>query len=325
MTIHMKKTSKSLIMCTTPLQMVIAEKIIDLKYNQNFDLLLISHTSNKKYQYYFNRLSKKCDQSLVYTLKKSRLGLLDFIWMFKKSKLAKNYDEVYLASIDSSYFSYVVSQQSNPLIFTFDDGTGNINNESIYYIPPKSTYLKTTALKLLRIKYTISRFKKLSVLHYSIYKDIPNIVKNTQFINLLNSSYKSIENKYSSEGIVIRILLGQPLEEISPHFLDFEYKNIIEKFNIDYYFEHPREKKCLKDSLTVIQTNLIFEDYISKILQENPNLKVEVYSFISSAAVNIAYLDRVKINIIYDSILQEKFESFYKLLNDYFNVNTVYP
>ena len=59
-----KLSSRSLIMCVTPLQMIIAEKIIKLNPEQNFDLLVIALCDNDKY--YFDKLKKLCSYFLSY-------------------------------------------------------------------------------------------------------------------------------------------------------------------------------------------------------------------------------------------------------------------
>lgn len=67
---------QNIIICTTPLQMLIAHKIIKTKADESFDLLVIAQQDNEKYRYYFNRLKKDCKKSLYYTLKKGGLSFL---------------------------------------------------------------------------------------------------------------------------------------------------------------------------------------------------------------------------------------------------------
>ena len=52
----MKITGKSLIVCLTPLQMLIAEKIISLNPDKQFDLLVIALSDNEKYKHYYQKV-----------------------------------------------------------------------------------------------------------------------------------------------------------------------------------------------------------------------------------------------------------------------------
>ena len=55
---HCEQESRNLIMCTTPLQMLIAEKIIKLNKDEKFDLLVLALNNNDVY--YYNKLKEKC-------------------------------------------------------------------------------------------------------------------------------------------------------------------------------------------------------------------------------------------------------------------------
>lgn len=55
--------SKNLIVCSTPLHMLIAEKIINMHPSEEFDLLLITDAFNEKYNFYRMRLSSRCNKT----------------------------------------------------------------------------------------------------------------------------------------------------------------------------------------------------------------------------------------------------------------------
>ena len=51
----------NLIICMTPLQVLIAEKILEERKDEQFQLIFISERDSEKDRFYFNRLSKKVD------------------------------------------------------------------------------------------------------------------------------------------------------------------------------------------------------------------------------------------------------------------------
>lgn len=311
--------NKSLIMCLTPLQMIIAEKIIQLNPEQDFDLLVIALSDNDKYRYYYDRLKNICVSSFYYTTEKGIKGFLGYIRKLKKNKLNEKYESLYLASIDSRHFQYVLSRNKKANIYTFDDGTANIIPQSLYYSNSKPRLFKKIIWRGFGIKNYMEDVKKLSLLHYTIYKDVPNIIEKTQFIKLYGE-YKSSSTPVTR---VVKMYLGQPLEEISIDFNSQYVAKIIAKLDMDFYYPHPREKVIPKGEFDIITSQLVFEDYIVSYLEDNPGVMVKVYSFISSAMLNIANLDRIELNYIYDSYLYESYKGFYSFANDSFNIQSI--
>lgn len=304
-------------MCTTPLQMLIAEKIIELNSDNEFDLLVILLYDNDKYKYYYNRLKKMCVNSLAYTPKTGLNGFVKFIGQLKKSYLNKKYQRLYLASVDSRHFQYLISKNISSNIFTFDDGTVNIVHNSLYYSNFKPKLLRRVAWRIMGVRVYMEDIKNLSLLHYTIYENIPNIIKNTQLIKL----YKE-EALYPVEtDKIVKIYLGQNLAEISST-LDSNYMiNVIEGLNIDYYYPHPRERKIPIGQFKLVESSLVFEDYIVEYLKNNLDMRVEVYSFFSSAILNIANLNRVTVRYMYNSYLYDKYKGFYDLAEKTFKVD----
>lgn len=313
------KMNKSLIMCVTPLQMIIAEKIIQLNPKEGFDLLVIALSDNDKYQYYYDRLKNICVTSMYYTTEKGMKGFLNYIRKLNKTKLDKKYQSLYLASIDSRHFQYILSRNKKANIYTFDDGTANIIPQSLYYSNSKPKLSKRIVWRGFGIKNYMEDVKKLSLLHYTIYKDVPNIIEKTKLIRLYGE-YKSSSTPVTK---IVKIYLGQPLEEISVDFNSQYVEVIVAKLDIDFYYPHPREKFIPKGEFNIITSQLVFEDYIVSYLEDNPEVMVEVYSFISSAMLNIASLDRIKLNYIYDSYLYESYKGFYSFANDAFNIQSI--
>ncbi|QGM28722.1 glycosyltransferase family 52 [Acinetobacter towneri] len=309
---------KSLIMCVTPLQMLIAEKIIHKFKDQKFDVMVVALVDNEKYRYYYKKLEKISCNSFYYVPKDGFLGFLEYINVLKENGFAKKYTNCFLASIDSRHFQYIISKNKNTNIYTFDDGTANIIKNSLYYINEKIPSWKKMIWNFIGIDFYMEDIKKSSKKHYSLYEKVSNIVENTEYLKLFESS------KYKSESTKkINIYLGQPLIEISDKFTEQYILKALDNLQIDYYFPHPREKLIPKGNFEIISTPLIFEDYLIEYLAENQTVEINLYSYISSALLNVKGLDRVNVNYIFDNYLIDKYSVFYGFVENEFDISIV--
>ncbi|HEE6163731.1 glycosyltransferase family 52 [Acinetobacter baumannii] len=309
---------RALILCTTTLQMLLAKKIISTESEICFDCILLTMNDNEKHKYYFNELSSKCENNLFFHMRKRGLNnFFKFKKEFRKNGFKANYDEYYIASIDNYYFRYILSKDISAKIKTFDDGVGNIISTSIYYQGLKDSLLKKLIWNTLGVKRSISNIIKSSELHYTIYNNVDNIVSRTKNINIL-------ENKNNICGTqVLKIFIGQPLHTIDSKFNINFIESILDKIKVDFYFPHPREDNYPVGNFEIIKTNYIFEDYIVNFLKNNPNIKLELFSFISTASLNVASIETIDINYIYDEILEEKYPEFYRLIKNKFRGNII--
>lgn len=320
----------SLIICLTPLQMIIAEKIIDKYKDHKFDLLVISLFDNEKYRYYFNRLKEKVNLSGYYIYHPSnKIDNLKNFMHFKKFfkhhyPEFECYQNYYLASIDSRHCQWILSLASIEYnLYTFDDGTANIFPNSIYYLDKKNIFLTRVFLRLQGIKLMTLDLKNISKKHFTIYHNIPNAFNNVEYISLFSNQESSKKNKKHE----VKILLGQPLHEISPE-LNYEYTNkVIDKLDIDFYFPHPRENLTKFDNINnveILKTNLIFEDFIIDFMDKN-DVNLKLFSFTSSAAINCSSLGGVEVFFIFNEIINRKNSDIYlifkKLGFEFYDLN----
>ena len=246
---------------------------------------------------------------------------MGFIKQLKLNELHIKYQNVYLASIDSRHIQYIVSKNSKANIYTFDDGTANIIKNSLYFLDLKPPTWKRAIWRTLGIKYYIDDIKALSSTHYTIYKGLTNIISNTKYISLYQSPETNSNIQIKN---TLRVYLGQPLNDISSIFDDYFLNDTLKNLNLDFYFPHPREKNIpLADDFIVINTEHVFEDYIITLLETNPSTNIEVFSFTSSALLNVAGLDRVYPKYIYNTYLYSKYESFYSLVDHFFNIPVI--
>lgn len=317
----MEHRQKSLIMCVTPLQILIAEKIIQSRPTEDFDVIIFALENNQKFNYYAEKLKKYAKaywyshvvyKSSIYNL----INFLKFIFQFNFNSFNKRYDNYYLSSIDSRYFQYILSKKTNSSsVFTFDDGTANIVKTSIYYLRNLNDEKKNKIFKLLGIKYFQDDIKSMSKLHYTIYPQFENIIENTKEIKLFNSN---IENKVRNK--CLNIFLGQPYEEFDSNLSTDNIEKLMDQLNINLYFPHPREKNNIKNVETV-NTKKIFEDYIVDFLDRNDDCYLNIYTFMSSAALNVKSFDSINIYFIQTNTLINKYPDFFNMLKNHnFNI-----
>lgn len=311
-------------MCTSPLQVLIAEKIISKNNFSEFDLIYVAISDIEKQKYYFDRLASKANKSYFHTFNSNNnIDHIFNIIEFKKNfslKFTNDYDSCYLASIDSIHFGYILSKNNNSKIYTFDDGLANIIKSSIYYSYKGPKIWKRFFLRIFGIKIFKQDILKKTSMHYTLYKGESNIIDNTCYLEIFNFNTKllPIEN-----GKKIKIFLGQPLYNINNEFTDDYIFSILEKLKINIYFPHPKENEVLFKDFNIIKTNLVFEDYLIGMLEENVYENIEVYSFFSGALINIKDFPRVNVKYVYNKILYKSYEDFYVFASEKLNIENI--
>lgn len=273
----------NLIICCTPLQVLIAERIIELHPENKFYGIMFDAFDNKKFKLYGERLKNKCYKFLTIEISNTRLKKIKTIFTILRYK-NKKFDKVFLASIDKPLIHILLSNIKFKELYTFDDGTANITKTSFYY--KEAVYNTPRKIKFIQAilgsKFNITKIKNTSKLHYSIYPIKENIIDNIEYISLFD------KGNIIKSGDNIRILLGQPIFNDSDKNIQLINK-VFEKFKIDYYFPHPRENYIV-DNTPYIDTDLIFEDFYFK---ESKNKNIIIYTFFSSAVLNIINKDNV--------------------------------
>lgn len=289
----------NLIICTTPLQVIIAEKISEIHDNETFFGVMLNFGHNAKYDYYYKKMNNFCVESTMIAEPSysfiSRVKMIVKIHNFIKSINHVKLDSLFLANISDLNISYLASHLMYEKIITFDDGIGNIFYEGIFYnenTRPLYRFLR----KLLRIKFDIHTFKSASEQHYTIYKGQPNIIENTKSIQLFDFKKNETVLKTGTEKTEV-ILLGQPpLPANFTDMSDTDYLQLVDEvvslFDVSYYFPHPRETYHV-DSCEVINTELIVEDYLLNYMK--PNYKYKIYHFYSSAVLSMLGVENIEI------------------------------
>lgn len=294
-----------LIICLTPLHTLIAQRIIEYKNIENYDVLYIVESKKKqsKSEYYYRIISEKSNVSLMQYIdpKSNRLDKV-CILLNILSKFRKKYNTVYIANFENLHSLCLLSYKRFNKIETFDDGIGNIVTSSAFYRDDNISFKR----RLLRIKYNPQTIKNYSSKHYTIFKNFTNIIDNTKFLPLYDNINQDLEEDIEK---TITIFLGQPLYETDMRDSKLVVQKILDNIKPDYYFPHPREVDEF-DHTQYINTNLIFEDYIIKNLEQYKNIHFEVISIFSTALINVYQLPRITAKFVDISNIKEKPRNF---------------
>jgi len=88
---------------------------------------------------------------------------------------------------------------------------------------------------------------------------------------------------------------------------------ILKKFNIDVYFPHLRENYNLDKEVGIIKSDYVFEDYVVNLFLEYK--KINIYTFFSTAAINVDEIPNVKIYCLINDFLKENYSDLYELFD----------
>lgn len=293
-----EKEKVNLIICGSPLQMLIAEKIIEQNPNEKFYFVLISFTKNDKFTHYFQRLQEKTSQAYFFKFPTKeyypnffKFSLLE---LRLKSFLLPEVKRIYLANINSVEVQTLINYHRKAEIKTFDDGTINLVNSDLQ---KNTDILRNTPYKnIFNPDLDTQTLTKASTEHYTIFKNLKNKFDNNQrkitHIELFKKEDLPTNNQNEIKD-TIKIFLGlvdnNRMLEIS--------EKVIDKYNIEYVSLHPRQKEAPKNA-KVIETPLVLEDFLIQELKKNPHTLYHIYTFFSSAALNIKDFPRVEITAL---------------------------
>lgn len=275
----------NLIICATPLHMLIAKRIIEQYPQEKFYLLTYLNNLNPKMLYYHKQLAKSCVRDRI-VIKSSKVGYIyaytNVLNLLSIGFQIPKCQKVFLVNTEVFDIHVMLIKQRHAEIITFDDGTRNIINSPIVYTSNSSR------LYQFLYRYLIPDGNALNarqIKHYSIYK-YPNNIGLSEYIPLFTTDIESEGKNFKEEE---HILLGQPIYELE---IQSKIKNtilseqVIKDYHITKYFPHPRERYHIS-GVEYIDTPLIIEDYLIQELKEHPERKYIIYSYCSTAVLNL--------------------------------------
>lgn len=298
---------KSLVICLTPLQMIIAEKVVAKQ--PSVDLLVIALNDNNKYKYYFDNFQHP-NLKKQYYLFDNNQNIFSKILKVVKFKnffeINDYYENVYISSIDNKYIHSILSKVKFDNLYTYDDGTANIIQDSVYFKQSFKSKLKDAVFRLIGINFNLNKIKKIVKKHYTIYKNVQNIVKQTEYISIVKNIR---DNRSIFKDQEIKIFLGQPLKDIDKNFDTLALKNFLVMEGVNYHFKHPRETE--EAYFEEIKTPYIFEDFFARELGKYR--KVIIYTLCSTAALNVISFDNVEVRLIGNETIDNKYPDLVKI------------
>ena len=290
---------QDLFICITPLELLIAEKIIKYKRisKKNCKVIFFVDEINKRNNFYFNRIKKLSHNSQFFLLNKFRYP----IYFFKLNSLVKNCNikDIYMAAIDSPLIQFILSQNKHEKIFTFDDGIGNLTKK--YNMDFKLSLLKKFLYWIVGNKYNKKKILLKSSDHFTIYKNKKNnFLKKSIYVGKIFNKIKFKGKKVCTLiiGPVFKDLF-KPNEGKNLNYILNKYKFFLEKIAMKekiYVINHPRELNFKYDFNNIININskYLAEDYILKILSKKFK-KIYIYSFpVSTVTINLRNIKFIK-------------------------------
>lgn len=275
----------NIIICLTPMHILIANKIIDRKKKDSFDFIYLPDQDTDQHQYYFERISKKVDNSYYIPITKKIYKDIWKILNIAHKLRTKNKPNFIVGNLKSIYSRLPMMLIGYSNIDTFDDGFANLLNNSFLDMPEKK-YFKY----FFKAFYPSLEYEKIKLNthhHYSIFGER----NNSNYIQLFNFNTNNMKLTSSKQ-----ILLTAPFSEYSmlneKEEIDL-YLRVISQFNITDILMHPNEKKQKLNKVHIIQSELIAEEYIDLLSKK---YKITVYAFYSTALINL--LSNKNINII---------------------------
>lgn len=309
----------NLFICFTPLHILICEKIIENYHSEEFELLLLFNHDNKKTTFYADRMKPKPKNIFKTTIYQASIYKnLNSSFKIKNMLKGKNYINVFTPHPKGLFIATVLSNVTYKNLYSFDDGVANLHYEG-YLFCGKLVKLRLRNKIKKQIKYLLLGIKPndfesyTSALkaHYTIFPNMPNLIKKTKEIKLFNENFSDKGNRTKT----IKLFLGQPIYEKELEKNRILIEGLIEKFKIDLYLPHPREEYIIKN-VKYIDTKLIAEDYIISQLQKDKTVNFEIYGFFTTALFTLSNLDILKLNAIFiqnDEVF-ENVKSLYSIM-----------
>lgn len=273
----------------TPLHVLIVEAIIKLECLKQ--VYVVSFNDNKKTNFYIeNRLCGIAEIINVDVKRKKLKKIFIIVELLKFGRRLKNKRVIfYSGQMKSIYSRFLLRVLDGVQVNTFDDGYGNICKRGYFY--ENDPFIKKAVMFFMGIFEDYNKLIKRISDHYTIYDGYnvyDDCCKNKKKIEIsYNDDFKDVDLPDNSK--IVRVFLSQPLSENDILSFDLEvdlYKKVVDAFSINLYIPHPLEfnKNKFADNVKSIDTQLIAEEVLHSIASKR---KVEVYSFGSSAVLNV--------------------------------------
>lgn len=302
-----------LIVCCTPLQIMIAKAMLEARKISRFRLIYFTWVDNDKHRHYYNEFSSMAlDSEYIHMDSCFWNHFRYFRRAFSRMRVEEE-SSIAFAIIDNFFVQYAIKKYKYKDIVTFDDGTANLTQNSQYYTGYRLSTFRLIIRFILRGKINESWIRRHVLAHYTIYPRQNNVVEHDRLfpVNIFSGFSSELGQGEGAERL--QIFLGQPIEDYRNNCLSQDYRNIVRDAQVNEYLPHPRERDF--DGISnIVETHMIAEDYIRSKLEEYNS--VVVFSLGSTALLNISH-PRLKKVVIRYSAIQNKMKDLYLLFNDF--------
>jgi beta-galactosamide-alpha-2,3-sialyltransferase len=310
--------------CRTIFQVYYASLIIKKNKIRNVCFVYLSEEFNererfvlKNYigEYYLVKGSNQLSRTL------SQLVLL--LSLKKKRKENNGKHNVFFASIDDLFIQTIISLFKFDNIYTFDDGTANYINNSIFYIERKAKFK-------IRLKYFLmgNKIKNIHEIKARIKKhhtsnSLPNIVEKTRVVHIPlvdvdidTKTYKA--NKF--ENSFANVYLCPNFDEI---YIDPDSvrEYLISSISpTDIVIPHPRDNFVWDENVNyILRKNTFAEEVVRKLIMDGYYVNLygiansTQYHYLNDPHVNNIILDIGTIKPIIRDVIHKQIELFKNL------------
>lgn len=287
---------KTLFFCTTPLQSLIINKLIQ-NCKEFAYVIYIPNNNGDLHQIYFDNIETE-NKTFLKSNKYIFSDTLDHLYNFFKLPLnirECKFQEIYFASIGDTLLGLLLGRNLNSKLHLFDDGIFNLNKTSFLEWISEESFSKKVVRYLFNGETGLETYKKLHChhtiypTHYTDWMSCP-----VRSINLFEYNNKNISDTWP-ENQSVKILLGS-------YFADYQakeehaYHKVIKKFSADVYIPHPgnkHEKHFIRDDIKKLfhdnqYKKMIAEEIIINIVKSG--YQVNLYGFSSSVLFNLSNL-----------------------------------
>ncbi|WP_323936680.1 glycosyltransferase family 52 [Aeromonas caviae] len=246
----------------------------------------------------------------------SQLKMVAFLKKCMKIK-RKNYN-IFFSSIDDPFIHTIISKFNFDNFYSFDDGTANYVNNSIFYV------YKSLSLRV-KIKYFLmgNRIKDIDDIkdriqcHYST-NHLPNIIRNVEQIYLGYSESNHIN--FLSDKKYVNIYLCPHFDEIykSPEKVRFSFLSSLG--NEDVVIPHPRDSFNWGEVEGVdLKANVIAEECVSGFIAKGYTINLygiansTQYHYVHNKSVSNFVLDLGELNDEFGAVIFRQVELFHHI------------
>lgn len=233
----------NLFFCSTPLQLKIAIRIIETESLSCVKLVFTGIMPNKRNEFYLKYAEKIVDKVICFDqsaeLIKRRSGYLNT----EAKKFVSKYDleeatAIYIANLNDRFYHHLLSILTERVLYTFDDGTENVNEFSKFFNNKQYSFLRKTIQRKAGRRYWLEEVLAKTECHYTIYEHLKNVVPHTKFIPLYDFENDSVMAVIPQQEI--RILLGAVYRDVTRQrnqasILVKQLSTFIDKHHIDLY------------------------------------------------------------------------------------------